>query len=163
MSEKRKFQAIKGTRDLLPPETELWNRVEQTARQVFATYGFGEIRPPIFEPTELFARSIGMDTDVVGKEMYSFEDRDETSVSLRPEATASVCRAYIEHGMHALSQPVKLYYTGPMFRRERPQKGRYRQFCQIGAEILEAMQQGQGGSKDISKDAAIDAELLEML
>jgi histidyl-tRNA synthetase len=163
MSEKRKFQAIKGTRDLLPPETELWNRVEQTARQVFATYGFGEIRPPIFEPTELFARSIGLDTDVVSKEMYTFADRDETSVSLRPEATASVCRAYIEHGMHALPQPVRLFYTGPMFRRERPQKGRYRQFYQIGAEILEALQQGQGGSKDIPKDAAIDAELLEML
>jgi histidyl-tRNA synthetase len=163
MSEKRKFQAIKGTRDLLPPETELWNRVEQTARQVFATYGFGEIRPPIFEPTELFARSIGLDTDVVSKEMYTFADRDETSVSLRPEATASVCRAYIEHGMHALPQPIRLFYTGPMFRRERPQKGRYRQFYQIGAEILEALQQGQGGSKDIPKDAAIDAELIEML
>jgi histidyl-tRNA synthetase len=163
MSEKRKFQAIKGTRDLLPPETELWNCVEQTARQVFATYGFGEIRPPIFEPTELFARSIGLDTDVVSKEMYTFSDRDETSVSLRPEATASVCRAYIEHGMHALPQPVRLFYTGPMFRRERPQKGRYRQFYQIGAEILEALQQGQGGSKDIPKDAAIDAELIEML
>jgi len=163
MSEKRKFQAIKGTRDLLPPDTELWNRVEQTARQVFTTYGFGEIRPPIFEPTELFARSIGLDTDVVSKEMYTFADRDETSVSLRPEATASVCRAYIEHGMHALPQPVRLFYTGPMFRRERPQKGRYRQFYQIGAEIIEALQQGQGGSKDIPKDAAIDAELLEML
>jgi histidyl-tRNA synthetase len=163
MSEKRKFQAIKGTRDLLPSETELWNRVEQTARQVFTTYGFGEIRPPIFEPTELFARSIGADTDVVSKEMYTFADRDETSVSLRPEATASVCRAYIEHGMHALPQPVRLFYTGPMFRRERPQKGRYRQFYQIGAEVLEALQQGQGGSKDIPKDAAIDAELVEML
>jgi histidyl-tRNA synthetase len=163
MAEKRKFQAIKGTRDLLPPETELWNRVEQTAREVFGTFGFGEIRPPIFEPTELFARSIGLDTDVVSKEMYSFEDRDETSVSLRPEATASVCRAYIEHNMHALTQPVKLYYIGPMFRRERPQKGRYRQFYQIGAEVLEALQQGQGGLKDIPKDAAIDAEVLEML
>src|SRR6202047_4622901 len=152
MAEKKKFQAIKGTRDLLPPETELWNRVEQTAREVFGTFGFGEIRVPIFEPTELFARSIGLDTDVVGKEMYSFEDRDETSVSLRPEATASVCRPYIEHGMQQLPQPVKLYYAGPMFRRERPQKGRYRQFYQIGAEVL-------GGT-----DApAIDAELIEML
>jgi len=150
--ERRKFQAIKGTRDLLPPETALWNRVEQTAHEVFATFGFGEIRVPIFEPTELFARSIGQDTDVVSKEMYSFEDRDETSVSLRPEATASVCRAYIEHGMQALPQPVKLYYMGPMFRRERPQKGRYRQFYQIGAEVL-------GGS-----DApAIDAEVIEMV
>src|SRR5258708_35568552 len=107
MAEKKKFQAIKGPGDLLPRETELWTRVEQPARVVFGPFGFGEIRPPIFEPTELFARSIGMDTDVVGKEMYSFEDRDETSVSLRPEATASVCRAYIEHGMHAGAQPVK--------------------------------------------------------
>jgi histidyl-tRNA synthetase len=150
--ERRKFQAIKGTRDLLPPETALWNRVEQTANAVFATFGFGEIRVPIFEPTELFARSIGQDTDVVSKEMYTFEDRDETTVSLRPEATASVCRAYIEHNMNQLPQPVKLSYMGPMFRRERPQKGRYRQFYQIGAEVL-------GGS-----DApAIDAEVIEMV
>ena len=112
MANKAKFQAIKGTRDLLPPETELWNRVEQTAREVFATYGFGEIRPPIFEPTELFARAVGGDTDIVSKEMYSFEDRDETSVSLRPEATASVCRAYIEHNMNQLPAPVKLYCLG---------------------------------------------------
>ena len=163
MAEKKKFQAIKGTRDLLPPDTELWNRVEQTAREVFGTFGFGEIRPPIFEPTELFARSIGMDTDVVGKEMYSFEDRDETSVSLRPEATASVCRAYIEHGMHAWPQPVKLYYTGPMFRRERPQKGRYRQFYQIGAEVLEMVPPNQDPAKNIGKDAAVDAEVIEMV
>ncbi|HJY89665.1 MAG TPA: histidine--tRNA ligase, partial [Candidatus Acidoferrum sp.] len=163
MAEKRKFQAIKGTRDLLPPETELWNRVEQTAREVFGTYGFGEIRPPIFESTELFARAVGGETDIVSKEMYSFEDRDETSVSLRPEATASVCRAYIEHGMHALPQPVKRYYIGPMFRRERPQKGRYRQFYQIGAEVLESIQPGQGGAKDIFKDAATDAEVIEMV
>jgi len=247
MANKSKFQAIKGTRDLLPPETQLWNRVEQTAHEVFATFGFGEIRLPVLEPTELFARSIGLNTDVVSKEMYTFEDHDvqgleiirshllrdmdlhpgpgdaqyitaglnqflaaanheikrgtlsrtpeiatallrleqdmnffagvsptmvlaeygsqtnETratlqamewgmEVALRPEATASVCRAYIEHGMQQLPQPVKLYYMGPMFRRERPQKGRYRQFYQIGAEIL-------GGS-----DApAIDAELIEML
>src|SRR5271169_2596110 len=163
MATKTKFQAIKGTRDLLPPETELWNRVEQTAREVFGTFGFGEIRPPIFEPTELFARSIGLDTDVVSKEMYSFADRDETFVTLRPEATASVCRAYIEHNMHALSQPVKLYYAGPMFRRERPQKGRFRQFYQIGAEVLETLQQGQGGAKGIPKDAAVDAEVIEMV
>jgi histidyl-tRNA synthetase len=247
--ERRKFQAIRGTRDLLPPETALWNRVEQTAHEVFSAFGYGEIRLPIFESTDLFARSIGLDTDVVSKEMYSFEDRpdarlerykhifdfetksfemkairaqvhdleivlsdlraasrqgdvpdttgnqrglenlgiliDELAghssekkllsegelarklaaiqrigrdlelaerVSLRPEATASVCRAYIEHGMQQLPQPVKLYYTGPMFRRERPQKGRYRQFYQIGAEIL-------GGT-----DApAIDAEVIEML
>ena len=163
--ERRKFQAIRGTRDLLPPETELWNRVEQTAHEVFSTFGYGEIRPPIFEQTDLFARAVGGDTDIVSKEMYSFSDeRSEppelatrhsppaTSISLRPEATASVCRAYIEHHIQQLPQPVKLYYMGPMFRRERPQKGRYRQFYQIGAEIL-------GGT-----DApAIDAEVIEML
>ena len=166
MATKTKFQAIKGTRDLLPPETELWNRVEQTAREVFGTYGFGEIRPPIFEPTELFARAVGGETDIVSKEMYTFRDRpegaeslatrhsplDSSLVSLRPEATASVCRAYIEHNMQQLPAPVKLYYLGPMFRRERPQKGRYRQFYQIGAEIL-------GGT-----DApGIDAEVIEMV
>jgi histidyl-tRNA synthetase len=150
--ERRKFQAIKGTRDLLPPETALWNRVEQAAQEIFASYGFGEIRLPIFETTDLFARSIGLETDVVSKEMYTFGDRDETSVSLRPEATASVCRAYIEDGMQQLPQPVKLYTIGPMFRRERPQKGRYRQFYQIDAEVL-------GGS-----DApGIDGELIEMV
>src|SRR5215475_1440244 len=150
MANKSKFQAIKGTRDLLPPETALWNQVEQTAREVFGTFHFGEIRLPIFEPTELFARAVGGDTDIVGKEMYTFSDQpmggagaasqteknDETApaanfISLRPEATASVCRAYIEHSMQQLPQPVKLYYIGPMFRRERPQKGRYRQFYQI--------------------------------
>jgi histidyl-tRNA synthetase len=152
MANKSKFQAIKGTRDLLPPETVLWNHVEQTAHSVFGTFAFGEIRPPIFEPTELFARAVGSETDIVSKEMYSFTDRDEASVSLRPEATASVCRAYIEHGMAQLPQPVKLYYVGPMFRRERPQKGRYRQFHQIGAEVL-----GGGDTP------AIDAEVIEMV
>jgi histidyl-tRNA synthetase len=242
----RKFQAIRGTRDILPPETALWNRVEQTAHEVFATFGYGEIRPPIFESTELFARGVGGDTDIVSKEMYTFErkieflredflrvsvvvsnsnqllralqslavlqdnltrafegdhiprteenvkigsklqeltknaisawnggDREPTqkwgelleaanrsvklleiadSESLRPEATASICRAYIEHNMQQLPQPVKLYCIGPMFRRERPQKGRYRQFYQIDAEIL-------GGT-----DApAIDAEVIEMV
>jgi histidyl-tRNA synthetase len=222
----RKFQAIRGTRDLLPPETALWNRVEQTAHEVFATFGFGEIRPPIFEATDLFARGIGGETDIVSKEMYTFVDRSEKlepqpsigsmdvffervkqlyksgevpkdeiglelvekqwrkvdellkgvskieaaseeiytlimlfealrlggDVSLRPEATASICRAYIEHNMQQLPQPVKLYCIGPMFRRERPQKGRYRQFYQIDAEVL-------GGS-----DApAIDAEVIEMV
>jgi histidyl-tRNA synthetase len=150
--ERRKFQAIKGTRDLLPAETALWTRAERIAQEVFTSYGFGEIRLPIFEQTDLFARSIGLETDVVSKEMYSFEDRDDTSVSLRPEATASVCRAYIENGMQQWPQPVKLYTFGPMFRRERPQKGRYRQFYQIDAEVL-------GGS-----DApGIDAELIEMV
>jgi len=150
--ERRNFQAIKGTRDLLPPETALWSRVEQTAQEVFTSYGFGEVRLPIFETTDLFARSIGLETDVVSKEMYTFVDRDETSVSLRPEATASVCRAYIENGMQQWPQPVRLYTIGPMFRRERPQKGRYRQFYQIDAEIL-------GGSEA----PGIDAELIEMV
>ena len=148
----RKFQAIKGVRDLLPAETPLWNHVEEAAHAVFGTFGFSEIRLPIFEPTELFARSIGLDTDVVSKEMYTFEDRDESMISLRPEATASVCRAYIEHNMQQLPQPVKLYYMGPMFRRERPQKGRYRQFYQIGAEVL-------GGNDS----PGIDAEVIDMV
>jgi histidyl-tRNA synthetase len=256
-----KFQAIKGVRDILPPESALWNHVEQAARDVFGTFGFAEIRLPIFEPTELFARSIGLETDVVAKEMYEFEDhaskelaalktlllarepeivdpdffwsyemkvtdfkerlktglergeiprtpqnervceslgplldsiafarqeyrktneqsqvaqfelyakqiknllsevRTQASttylgddITLRPEATASVVRAYIEHGMQVLPGNVKLYYMGPMFRRERPQKGRYRQFYQIGAEVL--------GSSDAP---AIDAEVIEML
>ena len=148
----RRFQAIKGVRDLLPAETPLWDHVEETARAVFGAYGFGEIRLPIFEPTELFARSIGLNTDVVSKEMYTFADRDESMISLRPEATASVCRAYIEHGMQQLPAPVKLYYMGPMFRRERPQKGRFRQFYQIGAEVL--------GGNDAP---GIDAEVIEMV
>jgi histidyl-tRNA synthetase len=166
MASKSKFQAIRGTRDLLPPETALWNRVEETARQVFATFGFGEIRPPVLEATELFARAVGSDTDIVSKEMYTFLDRDESSTSLRPEATASVCRAYIEHGMQQLPQPVKLYYLGPMFRRERPQKGRYRQFYQIGAEVLEAVRPDAGKqdpAKEMRKDATVDAEVIEMV
>ena len=235
----RKFQAIRGTRDLLPPETALWNRVEQTAHEVFATFGFGEIRIPILQMTDLFARSIGVETDVVAKEMYTFVDEmqglpdpanfaispDEyvdavqeaikagdiqvtntnlralarlksqleifherantqsteeaqlkfriaasqiqfgDSISLGPEATASVCRAYIEHNMQQSPQPVKLYYMGPMFRRERPQKGRYRQFYQIGAEVLEAIRSdaAKDAPKELAKDAAIDAEVIEML
>jgi histidyl-tRNA synthetase len=218
-----KFQAIKGVRDILPPESALWNRVEQAARGVFHSYGYGEIRLPIFEPTELFARSVGQDTDIVSKEMYTFEDKpaelpspgpfvvpeeytsmleralranqipnttsnrdvveqlrywaDEIGknqaqpqgadgkwrsvlqhlqtgelLTLRPEATASVVRAYIEHGMQTRPGNVKLYYIGPMFRRERPQKGRYRQFYQIGAELL--------GTSD---HPALDAEVIEML
>jgi histidyl-tRNA synthetase len=218
MANKSKFQAIRGTRDLLPPETALWNHVEETAHAVFATFAFSEIRPPIVEPTELLARAVGGETDIVSKEMYTFEDRAGglpdpgemspdgflneikramnsgqipndaaviaqlefqlenynlrsdserarliwmyfvgglrlgDSISLRPEATASVCRGYIEHNMQQLPQPVKLYYMGPMFRRERPQKGRYRQFYQIGAEVL-----GGGDAP------AIDAEVIEMV
>jgi len=159
---KRQFRAIKGTRDILPPDSALWNWFEQTARNTFESYNFREIRLPIFEETELFARSIGADTDVVNKEMYTFstgpdadtkgEGASAQTYSLRPEATASVVRSYIEHGMQTLPGNVKLYYVGPMFRRERPQKGRYRQFYQIGAEVL-----GQ------SDAPAIDAEVIEML
>jgi histidyl-tRNA synthetase len=246
MTEKRQFRAIKGTRDILPPDSSLWNHLERTARDVFESYNFREIRTPIFEATELFARAVGGDTDIVGKEMYTFKDYDTSQelqglwilvftaknpntydetrelagvagrlvnvgraaldtgqisrtpenlraldqidlcatklpgianqgprethpvaaalrdavtgldlgdeLSLRPEATASVARAYIEHGMHRLPGNQKLYYMGPMFRRERPQKGRYRQFYQIGAEVL-----GQ------SDAPTIDAEILEML
>jgi histidyl-tRNA synthetase len=152
VTEARKFQAVSGVRDILPPESALWNRVEQTAREVFARHGFEDIRLPIFEQTELFARSVGTSTDIVGKEMYTFSDRDDSSISLRPEATASVVRAYIEHGMHTQPGDVRLYYMGPMFRRERPQKGRYRQFYQIGAEVL-----GQ------SDHPGIDAEVIEMV
>src|SRR5271168_4366839 len=219
MTQPKQFRAIKGTRDILPPDSKLWNWFERTAQEVFESYNSREIRTPIFEESSIFARSIGGETDVVAKEMYTFEDKagglpdpgdvapedyvelirrgmsngqlpsspsllaklehqlssfrqrnDEPeraqliwkyivgsvqlgeSISLRPEATASVVRAYIEHGMHVLPGNVKLYYMGPMFRRERPQKGRYRQFYQIGAEVL-----GQ------SDAPAIDAEVLEML
>ncbi len=191
MAEHKQFRAIRGVRDILPPETALWNRVEEIAREVFARFNFQEIRLPIFEQTELFARSVGADTDIISKEMYTFADPPETYleyiqkclremghdgyrkfaeenpdrlrkeieergevklVSLRPEATASVVRAYIEHGMQVLPGPLKLYYMGPMFRRERPQKGRYRQFYQIGAEVL-----GRGVS------FAADAEVIAML
>ena len=136
------LKAVRGTRDLLPPETELWNRIEATARAVFARYNFGEIRTPIFEDTSLFARSVGEETDIVSKEMYTWEDRARAqseksqSLTLRPENTAGVVRAYIEHGLGESGQLQKLYYIGPQFRRERPQKGRYRQFWQIGAEVI---------------------------
>jgi histidyl-tRNA synthetase len=147
----KRFQAPKGTRDLLPPETAVWAAVEATARRVFALYGYREIRTPIFEDTELFARGVGESTDIVGKEMYTFVDKGERSLTLRPENTASVCRAYVEHGMQSLPQPVRLFYVGPQFRYERPQKGRYRQFHQIGAELI-------GG-----RGADSDAEILLML
>ena len=228
MSERKQFRAVKGTRDILPPDSALWNWFERTAREVFECFNFHEVRTPIFEDTSLFARSIGEETDVVSKEMYTFPERrtgfpssvpfltptsytlsleralsdhpelntqenraglallkqhlatmvaadaakdvrgSQTAylncvtvledllrsdmITLRPEATASVVRAYIEHSMHALPGNQKLYYAGPMFRRERPQKGRYRQFYQIGAEVL--------GPSDAP---VIDAEVIEML
>src|SRR5690242_18208655 len=145
------IKAVKGTRDLLPPSTEVWNRVEAVARQAFAAYNYHEIRTPILEETQLFARGVGADTDIVTKEMYTFEDRDGSSLTLRPENTASVIRAYIEHRLDQRPGVQKLYYMGPMFRRERPQKGRYRQFYQIGAEAIG------------SESPAIDAEVIEMV
>lgn len=144
------IRAIKGTRDILPPQSYLWNRVEAVARDVFRRYNYEEIRTPIFEETALFARGVGEETDIVTKEMYTFEDRDGTSLTLRPENTASVIRAYIEHRMDQIPGVKKLYYLGPMFRRERPQKGRYRQFFQIGAEAIG------------STSPVVDAEVIEM-
>jgi histidyl-tRNA synthetase len=156
------LKAVRGTRDLLPPETELWNRVEATARRVFARYNFGEIRTPIFEDTQLFARGVGEETDIVSKEMYTWEDRARAqsekaqSLTLRPENTAGVVRAYIEHKLGETGLLQKLYYIGPQFRRERPQKGRYRQFWQIGAEVIGPPSAG-------SESPLRDAEVLEML
>src|SRR4029077_7132257 len=134
MSPPATISAVKGFRDVLPDEAGRWRALEDAAERVFSRYGFEEIRPPVVERTELFARSLGDTTDVVEKEMYSFVDRDETSLTLRPEATASVVRAYIEAGLAQRDPAARLYYRGPMFRRERPQRGRYRQFYQIGAE-----------------------------
>jgi len=156
------LKAVRGTRDLLPPETELWNHVESTARRVFARYNFGEIRTPIFEDTQLFARGVGEETDIVSKEMYTWEDRARAqseksqSLTLRPENTAGVVRAYIEHKLGETGLLQKLYYIGPQFRRERPQKGRYRQFWQIGAEVIGPPSAG-------SESPLRDAEVLEML
>jgi histidyl-tRNA synthetase len=130
------IQAIKGVKDILPVDVRLWQHLEATARKLFEDYGFSEIRVPVFEYTELFARSIGTSTDIVEKEMYTFEDRDGKKITLRPEGTAGVVRAYVEHKMYADNQLTRLYYMGPMFRHERPQKGRYRQFYQIGVEAL---------------------------
>ncbi|GAB4300687.1 MAG: histidine--tRNA ligase [Desulfuromonadia bacterium] len=143
--------AIKGFNDILPGEVEIWQRIEETARRVFSLHGFSEIRIPILEKTELFARSIGDATDIVEKEMYSFVDKGGNRATLRPEGTAGVMRAFIEHKLHALDSVTKLYYLGPMFRYERPQKGRYRQFHQIGAEVIGVA------------DPMVDAQLLVML
>jgi histidyl-tRNA synthetase len=145
------IKAVKGTRDLLPPATDTWNRVEALAREVFRTYNYGEIRTPILEDMQLFARGVGAETDIVSKEMYVFEDRDGSRLALRPENTASVLRAYIEHRLDQRPGAQKFYYIGPMFRRERPQKGRYRQFYQIGAEVI-----GSGSP-------LVDAEVIEMV
>ncbi|MBN1842987.1 MAG: histidine--tRNA ligase [Deltaproteobacteria bacterium] len=130
------IRLVRGFKDILPEETGLWQYVEGVVRHLFDDFGFTELRIPILEQTELFARSIGADTDIVEKEMYTFADRSGGSLTLRPEATASVVRAYIEHKLYAKDPVWKLYSVGPMFRRERPQKGRYRQFYQINAEAF---------------------------
>src|ERR1700728_5409882 len=156
------LKAVRGTRDLLPPETALWNHVEATARQVFARYSFGEIRTPLFETADLFARGVGEETDIVSKEMYTWEDKARAqsekaqSLTLRPENTAGVVRAYIEHKLGEQGLLQKLYYIGPQFRRERPQRGRCRQFFQIGAEVIGRPSAG-------SESPLRDAEVLEML
>src|ERR1044071_1833115 len=155
------IKAIRGTRDLLPPETALWNFVEAAVRDVFRVYNFQEIRTPIFEDTQLFSRSVGQETDIVSKEMYTWTDQGRAqsdkrqSLTLRPENTAGVVRAYIEHKLWDRGLN-KLYYIGPQFRRERPQKGRYRQFYQIGAEVI-------GPATAGSESPARDAEILELL
>ena len=130
------IKAVRGVRDILPSETGRWQRVEAAGRATFEAYGYREIRLPLFERTELFARGIGDETDIVKKEMYSFEDRGGDSLTLRPEATAGLVRAYIEHGFQVEPKPVRLYTVGPMFRYERPQAGRYRQFHQANVEAL---------------------------
>jgi histidyl-tRNA synthetase len=150
------LQAVRGTRDLLPPETTLWNHIDHVARQVFERYSFGEIRTPIFEETQLFARGVGEETDIVSKEMYTFSPEPGQSLTLRPENTAGVVRAYIEHQLGEQGRLHKLYYIGPQFRRERPQKGRYRQFFQIGAEVIGPPSAG-------SESPLRDAEVVEML
>jgi len=145
------IRSVRGVHDILPAEAGKWRRVEHAAREGFEAYGYEEIRLPLFERTELFARGIGEATDIVQKEMYTFEDRSGESVTLRPEATAGLLRAYIEHGLHVLPKPVKLYTLGPMFRYERPQAGRYRQFHQLDVEALG------------DEHAALDAEVIAML
>jgi histidyl-tRNA synthetase len=155
------IKAVRGTRDLLPPHTALWSFVDETAHAVFRAYNFQEIRTPIFEDTQLFSRGVGEETDIVSKEMFTWEDRGRAQsekgqlITLRPENTAGVVRAYIEHKLQTRGLN-KLYYIGPQFRRERPQKGRYRQFYQIGAEMI-------GPPTSGSESPARDAEILELL
>ncbi|MEX0993696.1 MAG: histidine--tRNA ligase [Solirubrobacterales bacterium] len=145
------FQAPRGTHDLLPEQALVRRRIVSEACTLLEGAGFGQIETPVFEDTELFTRTVGNATDIVRKEMYTFEDRSGRSLTLRPEGSAPVCRAYAEHGMHKLPQPVKLWYTGPMLRYEAPQSGRYRQHAQVGAEALG------------SDDPALDAELIDLL
>jgi histidyl-tRNA synthetase len=145
------IKAVRGVHDILPADVAVWQHLEACARRTFEAYGYREIRLPIFERTELFARGIGEVTDIVQKEMYTFADRSGDSLTLRPEATASLLRAYIEHGLHVQPKPVRLYTMGPMFRYERPQAGRYRQFHQLNVEALG------------DPHPAVDAEVIAML
>ena len=149
MSERH--QAPRGTYDLLPEPALVRRRIVEEARRLAEGSGFGQIETPLFEDSGLFMRTVGEATDIVRKEMYTFEDQAGRSLTLRPEGTAPVCRAYVEHGMHKLPQPVKLWYTGPMFRYEAPQAGRYRQHAQVGLETIG------------SDDPAVDAELIDLL
>jgi histidyl-tRNA synthetase len=148
---KMKIKAIRGVKDILPHEVKKWEFLETKAREIFESYGFAEIKIPIFEKTALFARGIGEATDIVEKEMYTFVDKGGEEITLRPEATASIVRAYIEHHLHASSSLVKLFCIGPMFRYERPQAGRLRQFHQINAEAFGSV------------NPALDAEIISML
>ena len=144
------IRSVKGTHDILPDEIPAWHRIERAAHHLFRRYGYREIRTPVFEETELFARGIGAETDIVSKEMYTFPDRDGSSLTLRPEATAGIVRSVIEHNLMNADPALKVYALGPMFRRERPQKGRYRQFHQVDVEAFGI------------KAPSIDVEIIEM-
>jgi histidyl-tRNA synthetase len=146
-----KYSALKGVQDILPPDVYIWQRIESSAKTLFQNYGFQEIRLPIIESTDIFVRSIGETSDIVDKEMYTFPDKANRSVTLRPEGTASAVRCYIENNLHTLPSPQKFFYMGPMFRYERPQKGRFRQFYQIGVEAFGVAEPSQ------------DAEVIVML
>ncbi len=151
MSAPQQYHALKGVEDILPTDVYVWQKVESLAREVFSLYGFQEIKLPIIEATGLFVRSIGETSDIVEKEMYTFPDKAGRSITLRPEGTASVVRAFVEHHLYNLPSPQKFFYSGPMFRYERPQKGRFRQFYQIGVEAFGAA------------SPLLDAEMLSML
>ncbi len=146
-----KYSALKGIQDILPPDIHIWQKVESTAREIFQRFGFHEIRIPIIESTDIFIRSIGETTDIVEKEMYTFPDKAGRSITMRPEGTAPAVRCYVEHHLYNLPSPQKFFYSGPMFRYERPQKGRFRQFYQIGVEAFGVLQ------------PSMDAEIIAML
>ena len=150
-----KYKSIRGMEDILPPDIYIWRDLEEKARRDLESYGYMEIRTPILEETSVFTRSIGEETDIVKKEMYTLKDRKQRSLTLRPEGTAPIVRAYVEHSLDKISPELKLYYIGPMFRSERPQKGRSRQFHQIGVEVI--------GSNSYLADAEVIMQLNNML